>query len=215
MPTPTKLTLYNGALRIIKNRRLTATTDDVEARYLLDDEYEEARAWCLEQGYWNFASRMVEIEASEDEEPLFGLKYAFTKPIDYVRLVRISASPYLWPTLEDLQYTDEGDYWYSSVNPLYVQYISNDSAYGEDFSLWPQTYTLFVQHELAYRIAPHLGSFSANELQEFERKRDKALKDARSKDAMNQGAMRPPPGRLTRSRGGGFTRYNNGEPWWR
>lgn len=214
MPTPTTLSLYNGALRIIKQRRLTTATDDIEARWLLDEEFEEAKAWCLEQGLWNFASRMVELEASEDEEPLFGLNYAFTKPSDYVRLVKISASPYLWPTLEDLQYTDEGDYWYSSVNPLYVQYVSNDDAYGESLGLWPQTYTLLVQHELAFRIAPHLGSFSANELVEYERKRDKALKDARSKDAMNQGAQRPPPGRLTQSRGA-RSANNGGSPWWR
>lgn len=213
--TPTKLSLYNGALRIIKHRPLATTTDDVEARYLLDDEYEQTLAWCLEQGLWNHASRMVEIEASEDEEPLFGLNYAFDKPSDYVRLVKISASPYLYPTLEDLQYIEEGDYWFSSVNPLYVQYVSNDDAYGGSFGLWPQTYTLFVQHELAARVAPHLGSFSANELDQIDSKRDRALKDARSKDAMGQGAQRPPPGRLTQSRGRGLFGGNNGRPYWR
>lgn len=215
MPTPTKLSIYTGAARILKLRPFDTVTDDVEARYLMDAEYEDARAWALEQGLWNFASRLVELEASEDEEPVFGHNYAFDKPADFVRLVKISASPYLYPTLEDIQYTDESNYWFSSVNPLYVQYVSNDASYGEDLSLWPQTYTLFVQHELAYRVAPHLTSFSANELQDLERRRDRALKDARSKDAMNQGAMRPPPGRLTTSRGGRFTCGGAGRPWWR
>lgn len=217
MAVPSQLSLYNGALRIIKHRRLTSLTEETEGRRLLDEEYAETLDYCLEQGYWNFASRMVELEASDDEETTFGFQYTFQKPTDYVRLVRISHSEFLYPTLEDLDYTDEGEYWFSSINPLYVQYISNDDLYGANFNLWPAVYTLYVQHELAFRIAPHLTSYSGNELQVLERARDRALKDARSKDAMAQGVMRPPPGRLTqsRSRRMGVWGGSGGRPWWR
>lgn len=215
MATPTKLSIYQKACLLCKQRPITALTDDVEIRYTMDQCYEETLAWALEQGLWNFASRLVELTASEDEEPVFGFNYAFDQPSDYVRLVRMSASDQLWPVLEDMQYTEEGDRWYSSANPIYVQYVSDDSAYGADFSLWPSTYTLFVQHELAFRIAPHVTSFSAAEMDYLQAQRDRALKDARSKDAMEQGAMRPPPGRLTSARGGYNQMGRGRSPWWR
>jgi hypothetical protein len=206
-----QLSLYNGALRIIKNRRLSTITDDVEERYLLDDVYEEALGWCLEQGLWNFALRAVLLEASTDVVPEFGWVYAFEKPSDFVRLNAIGGNEYMDPTLE--QYVDEGGYWLADVNPLYVSFISNNSSYGGDTSKWPRTYELFVQHELAWRVAPHLTAMPTEQLGQLQDLRDRAMKDARSKDALNQPAMRPPPGRLVQSRLG--SRTYTGRPWWR
>lgn len=211
MPTPTQLSLYNGALAIIKHRPLSALTDDVEARYLLDNEFSKVKAFILEQGLWNFALRTTQLEPDTGNTPSFGHSYAFEQPTDYVRLNAISADPYFYQTLED--YIDEAGYWIASINPLYVSYVSDDNSYGGDLSKWTTLYERAVEYELAYRVAPHLTSMGGDAMQELERRRDKSLRDARSKDALNQPAKRPPSGRLVLARGG--TRGSSGTPPWR
>lgn len=205
-----KLSLYNGALRILKHRKI-ALTDNVEARHLLDDEYDKVIAWCLEQGLWNFALRATALEADVEIEPEFGHSYAFEQPLDYVRLNAISSNGHFNPTLE--HYVDEGGYWLASTNPIYVSYVSNGNDFGGDLSRWTATFVLAVEYELAYRIAPHLTSMGEDAARELERRRDKSMRDARSKDALNQPAQRPPPGRLVQSRIGSGSA--SGRPWWR
>jgi hypothetical protein len=207
----TKLTLYNGSLGKIKHRKLATLTDNTKARYLLDDEYDKTIAWCLEQGLWNFALRTLAIEASVDVESEFGPTGAFERPEDYVRLNAISANGHFNPTYND--YIDEGEYWLASVNPLYVSYVSNDTSYGLNLAKWPATFVSAVEYELAFRVAPHLTAMSDNESTRLEVRRNAAMRDARAKDALNQPAQRPPPGRLVMSRVGGTGRGQS--PWWR
>lgn len=206
-----QLSLYNSSLRIVKHRKLSTLTDDTEARYLLDDEYAKVVAWMLEQGLWNFALRTLALEASVDVEPEFGFSYAFEKPDDYVRLNAISGNATFYPTLDE--FNDEGSYWVANCDPLYLSYISNHTDYGNDLGRWPSSFELAVEHELAYRIAPHLTAMGDNEYRDLERRRDRAVRDARSKDAMNQPVSRPPPGRLVQARGYGSG--HGGRPWWR
>jgi len=210
---PSQLSLYNGALALCKNRYLESLTEDVEERYLLDLEYDKALRYCLEQGLWNFALRATLLEPDDTNEPEWGALYAYLRPDDFVRLNAISADPYFYQTLED--YVDEGQYWIASINPLYVSYISDDSSYGMNMGKWPATFERFVEHELAYRVAPHLTALTDADLKRMGDDRVVAMKDARSKDAMNQPVSRPPAGRLVRARQG--TRYSasDGRPWWR
>lgn len=211
MPTPNTLSLYNGALALIKHRPLSTTTDDVEARYLLDNEYAKTKAWMLEQGLWNFALRSSMLEPDTGNTPEFGHSYAFEQPTDFVRLNAISAEPLFYQTLED--YIDEAGYWIANVSTLYVSYVSDDSSYGGDLSKWTTLFERATEYELAFRVAPHLTSMGADAFQELERRRDKSLRDARSKDALNQPAKRPPSGRLVQARGG--VRGTGGTPPWR
>lgn len=207
------LSIYNGALRIIRHRSLATVSDDTEARYLCDAEYAKVKAWALEQGLWNFALRASAIEYDSGNSPEFGYTYAFAKPDDFVRLNAIGANAYFYPPLE--HYTDEGAFWLADVDLLYVSYVSDGASYGGDISTWTATFDLAVEYELAFRIAPHLTSMGEDSLKDLERKRDKAMRDARSKDALNQGAQRPPPGRLVQSRLGNRWSRNDGRPWWR
>ena len=86
----TVLGLYNGALRLIKERRLSTVSDAVPSRYLLDDVYAGAKAYVLEQGQWAFASRSASVVGSASSNR--GYSYRFTKPDDFVRLISISGS---------------------------------------------------------------------------------------------------------------------------
>lgn len=173
-------------------------------RRLLDEAYAPAVAYLLEQGLWNFASRTVAIEEETDVEPSFGYSYVFEKPSDYVRLVAIADNGTLWPTLDD--YLDEGAYWHANVAPLYIQYVSDGASYGNDSSLWPASFKRLLETYLAVEIYPHAPRASARGLEALREIYVRALRDARAKDAFNQAAIRPPPGRLSRSRAG----YRNG-----
>lgn len=223
------LSVYKGALRLLGRRLLSNFDDstvasrktvivdgkpvmmaqrDVEMemtlRRLLDEVYDSAVEYLLAQGLWNFAGRSVAIEEETAVEPQFGYSYAFEKPSDFIRLVSIGATGDLYPTLND--YLDEGNYWHANVTPLYVTYVSNDASYGLSTSLWPVTFTKALEAYLAKELAPHAG-LSAAKMEIIEKEFAFRIRDARSKDAMNQAAQRPPPGRLTRSRGG--SRYYN------
>lgn len=230
------LSIYNGALRLLKKRLITNFDDrtiarriydasgekgapnqpgrpptlpasDVEdemvLRRLLDEAYDDAVEHCLADSLWNFASRTVAIEAETDIEPEFGYNYTFEKPDDFIRLVAIADNGFLYPTLDE--YLDEGQYWHANVDPLYVQYVSDDTSAGRDESLWPITFKKAVEAYLALEIAPSAGmsaNFIAGLNDEFRRR----LRDARSKDSANQAAMRPSPGRLLLARTGGTFR---------
>ena len=78
-----KLTLFNGALRLLGERRLASLTEDRPARRYLDDAWDDGLVDdALEQGFWNFATRTVQMTASTSVEPEFGYRYAFQKPDD-------------------------------------------------------------------------------------------------------------------------------------
>jgi hypothetical protein len=197
----TKLGLYNGALRVCKSARLEGLTDDVEGRYLLDDVYSGTVLFCLEAGLWNFAQRSVEISPDDSITPSWGFSFAFLKPDDYVRLVAISDSETMYPTLGN--YLDEGTYWHASCNPLFVTYISNDTTDGGlNIANWPESFTRAVEHQLALEIAPHLTSMSEGQLASMEKDADRKMRTAKALDAVNQPAQRPPPGRLVQARMG-------------
>lgn len=188
-------------------RPASLPVQDVEGemalRRLLDESYDSAVLYLLEQGLWNFASRTVAIESETAVEPAFGYTYVFEKPDDYVRLVAIGDNGSLWPPIDD--YLDEGAYWNANCDPLYVQYVSNDASYGLNTSLWPQTFKRLLEAYLALQIAPDPhASISAAKLQELKDHYSRMLRDARSKDAFNQAPQRPPPGRLSRSRSGSY-----------
>src|SRR5919112_2711772 len=173
-----KLYLYNDALRRCKQRKLASLTENVEARRVLDDVYDEVLLWVLGEGFWKFARPTVEIDAeASGVDPAFGLEHAFVIPDDYVRLVGISASETMDPELRGFQ--QEGGYWFAAVDPLYVTYVSNDADYGLALDRFPPFYTDLICAELAFRASPRIGGTDSLE-EKLERQRNKALTNARS-----------------------------------
>jgi hypothetical protein len=134
--------------------------------------------------------------------------YAIPKPDDYAgRIVAISGNQRFDPPLDD--YHEDGGfsgYIWCDVDPLYFRYISNSVEYGLDLANWHPAFERYVEYELAWRIAPHLTSMSANEKDEFRKDKKRALLDAQAKDARNQGAQKLPQGRLVQARGWPSTR---------
>jgi hypothetical protein len=206
----TKQQLYRSSILLLKQNAVDLTvTEDSAFVNVLDLVYDETIRFCLIQGDWNQATRTVSIEASEDvESGIDDYSYAIEKPSDYAgRIVAISGNQRFDPPLDD--YHEDGGfggYIWCDVDPLYLRYISNGVEYGLDLSNWHPAFERYVEHELAWRIAPHLTSMSANEKEEFRKERKRALQDAQRKDARNQGVQKLPQGRLVQSRGFPSTR---------
>lgn len=193
-----QLQIYNGAARILGSEAIATLSDNVESRLVFDDVWSNnAVDYCLETGYWGFATRAVKITYDPDITTAFGYTYAFSKPTDYVKLVAICLNEFWTNPL--YYYADETDFWYSNVDTLYIKYISNDALYGNNMGSWPQSFANMVQAYLAKN-----GCMRITKSAEIQKYADdsftKALRDARSKDNMNQPAKFMPISNWTRSR---------------
>src|ERR1041385_4203006 len=117
----TKTQIYRNAALILKEAAAgLATTDDSTLVNTFGVAYDSALAFVLEVGKWNFATRTLSIEADTDQEPAFGFGFAFEKPDDYVNLIKLSGSATFYPPFGPMQYTDEGNFWFANVDPLYA-----------------------------------------------------------------------------------------------
>jgi hypothetical protein len=200
----TKLDLYNGALRILKERKLASLTENREPRRLLDDAWGDgstngAVRFCLEMGQWTFATRTVQIDYSPSVTPSFGYRYAFDRPTDVVRVAAVCQDEYFTTPL--LEYVDERNYWYASLQTIYVKYVSNHASYGADLSLWPETFSQLVQAQLAREIAASLTQ-GLDGVKVANAAWAEAKREPRSIDAMNKPTAFPPVGAWVSSRRG-------------
>lgn len=195
----TKLALFNQVLGHLKEGKLASLSEAVERRYVLDDYYDDAQLFCLEQGFWNFAIRTVQIDASVSLDPSFGYTNAFEKPTDWVKTYKMAASETFVPPLVGRQVVEEAGVWYADCDPLYVQYVSSSVTYGLDLALWPPTFTLFFTLYLASRAAPRVAT-SDTLTDRLEAKANRVKRMAQAIDAMNQPIDFPPRGSWVTSR---------------
>lgn len=208
----TKLGLYNGALRLIKERKLASLSENREPRRLLDDAYGDGQTegsvkLCLELGQWTFATRTVQSDYSPSIEPPFGYQYAFDQPSDMVDVCGIFSDEYCAQPL--LHYTDERHFWYCDLQTIYVQYVSNHTSYGADLSLWPESFVKVVEADLAREIAGNLTQ-GEDKVKLAYQAFNMALRDARSGDAMRKPAKFMPQGGWVTARRLGASRDRSG-----
>lgn len=195
-----KLTLYNGALTVLGERKLANLTENREPRHKLDDIFDNDLVdRMLKKGQWRFAARAVELQASSSITPSFGYQFAFDHPNDHIRTLGISGDEYFTNPL--VAYSTEAAWWFTELEIIYVLYVSNDSQFGGDFSLWPEDFTEYVEHYLAMKVAPRLSGlkFDSKKLEDKVKAR---LLDAKSADAMEGPAKFAPAGGWVRSRRG-------------
>jgi len=203
-----KLSIYNGALLFIGARQLSALTDTVESRRLLDGVWDrDGINTVLEHGQWNFAIRSAKYEYSPGITPSFGYGRAFEKPSDFVRVCGVCSDEFFTTPL--LRYIDEAGFWFCDLDEIYVKIVSNEGSYGTDYSLWPSSFTRYTEAWFGCQIIWKLTqSKSKEEEKKFEMK--KLLTDARSKDAWNDPTRFMPPGRFRLARGSGYGRRHDG-----
>lgn len=195
----TKLGLYNTALAEIGDRPLASLTESVESRRVLDLYYDNVVTDCLEAGQWNFAIRTIRAEADPNTTPNFGPPDVFAKPDDWVRTIALSADAYCRLPLTD--YIDDVDYWPADIDPIYIRYVSNDSAYGLALDNWPRSFARFVELALALRICERLTQIASKRERLLADLRD-ARRNALNKDALNEAQPKfRPTGSWTLARG--------------
>lgn len=204
-----QIQLYNIGLLFIGERRLESLAETREPRRMLDEVWTRgngATRYFLEQGYWNFAMRAIKIDSSPSISPDFGYSFAFEKPDDFIRLNMISGDDrFNWP-LPD--YEIEAGIIYCDVDPLFIRYVSDDEDWGADFSLWPETFTLWAGSWLGYQIVPTLKNEVDREALKKELR--KLLVDARSKDAQQEPPRFPPLSSWAQARYGRHYRRDRG-----
>lgn len=147
----TKLSIYNGACLLAGERRLSSLTENVEARYWLDEIYNDNGVrYCLEQAQWHFAMRSSKFSYDAAIDTPWGLQYGFTKPDDWVFTSGVFTDEYLKSPC--LNYADEAGIWYADVQDLYIKYVSDDASYGGNLAGWPVTFTDYVKAYFAGRL---------------------------------------------------------------
>jgi hypothetical protein len=195
-----QLTLYNNALLLIGERSLASLSEAREVRRRLDAVWARpAIDDCLQRGQWNFAMRSVEINHSPSVTPSFGYMYAFDRPTDIIRTAELCGDEYFKVPL--LAYQTEGAYYYSDTDPIYVRYVSNDSSYGADLSLWPQNFCRFFEAYLAESIVESVTQ-DASQWQKIRAILKDSLTQAKSTDSMEGPTEFPPTGSWVRARQG-------------
>jgi len=179
-----RLYLYNEALRMCGERSLASLTEDREPRRLLDSVWNNGGVdYCLEQGFWQFAMKTVQVDYDTDITPAFGYIRAFSKPTDWVKTAGMCSDEYFRAPL--LHYTDESGYWYADIDTVYVKYISNHADYGNDLSLWTQSFADFAACHFALRIVTKLTGDEAKE-DKLKKQRKELLLEAKNHDASGE-----------------------------
>lgn len=202
----TKLGVYQAALIALGERQLASLTEAREPRRVLDGNYDQAVAECLEAGQWLFALRTVSLDSDPSITPTFGYAYGFTKPTDWVRTAGIASDETFSAPL--VRFIDETDYWQADIDPIYVRYVSNDATFGMDLSRWPASFTRYVSHYLAQLSCERITQ-NASKMDRLERLTvPRARANALNNDAMNAPTRFLPAGRLVHSRGGGRSGLN-------
>jgi len=203
----TKLGVFNHCLSsILGERELASLVEESESRHALDKAWDKGGAdqggpiYCLELGYWNFATRTEALNYSPSVEPSFGYIRAFDKPVDWVRTTSVAFDPYF--QMPTMQYVDEGDFWFADLDVIYVRYVSKDLSFGLDYSLWPMSFVDFVALYLADFACERL--VKSDTLKEDVRKRWKEARHrANGIDGTNKPTQAIPMGTWAGSRYGG------------
>jgi hypothetical protein len=203
----TQLSLYNGALRLLKERHLTSAEvsgNSREAARVLNAVWDDgAVRACLEAAQWKFATRTAMLEASPSVEPDFGLEFGFEKPEDLVRVTGVWADDTMRQPYRTYRY--EGGIFFASLEVIFVSYVSEDNAYGNDMSLWPESFKQFVHAWLAAQVAGPLTETGEKMLGLCE----KLKADAGALDAMSDPSKDLPIGYWANARTGGRFRREN------
>lgn len=199
----TKIKIYNDALGFIGTQRLHSTTglsENVSSRYELDDKYDNALAYMLEQASWKFALRTSELSPDADITTTFGPLYPFSIPEDYVRLAGISTTGDFVPGSEP-DYREENGYWYSDCSLIYVRYVSNGATYGLDLGAYPQHYQEALAAWLAYKTVLPISK-DRGDRNDILAQHNRALNISKRLHAISDPVLLKPPGSWTMARGG-------------
>lgn len=191
----TKLSLYNEALRAIGDLRLVSLTEEVEARYVLDDAWEDCVELVFTEGLWNFATKTEVITADLGQTPIPGFSFVFNKPLYWLRTITVSPTSLF---TDEAVYRDEGNRIYANWDTLYIRFISSEKAVDEQVENWPPAFAGVVSACLAKECGERLSG-SGEKAEGLAAEYKDALATAKNKDALDQSKVVFRPGSWVRS----------------
>jgi hypothetical protein len=202
----TKLSLFNDALRAIGDLRLSSINEDVEARYVLEDAWEDCVEFVFTEGLWNFATKTEVITADTGQTPIPGFSFVFDKPPSWVRTITLSPNSLF---TEEAVYRDEDRRFYANWDTLYLRYISNTMAADAEIQNWPPAFARVVAACLAKECATRLSGSDGKGESLAEEYKD-ILAAAKNKDALDQSKVTFRPGSWVRAMRGSGTARDRG-----
>lgn len=210
--TTTQLTITNGALRHLGQRKVVSTASTDEQAIVLNDIFIDGFVDdCLEQGQWTFATRTSMFDFSPSVQPAFGYTYSYNMPEDLVRTTGFWGDERL--TIPITDYAEEAGYWFVDYQTVFISYISNAADYGASMARWPDAFCRWVEAYLAWRGALRITQ-SADTEERLEKLQKKLLLKAKSLNAMQKPTAFPPSGSWSTARLGGWGRTNRGGGGW-
>ena len=195
-----KIALFNNALGALGHRRLADTGEPIEAGRELNAVYSQVVEECLASASWNFAMETVQLDADTGVTPSFGYPKVFAKPTDWLRTIGISQDEYFSYPL--MHYYDDSNFFSADNTPIYLRYVSDDTGLGLNLTRWPAKFTRFVELELAERVCTRITQNVSFKREDIQKDRDKARKEAKTIDAMDEGTKFKPASGWTMSRWG-------------
>lgn len=207
-----RLKIYNGALLICAEGRLATLTENREARYLLDDVWNDGGVrYCLEQAQWHFAMRSARFDYNPAVVPDWGFQRAFDKPTDWVGTSGVFQDEFTRTPLT--AYADEVAYWFCDQDEIFVRYVSDHANFGSDFAKWPATFTEYVKAHFASKIIRKMPG-GADKVEDICHPQKgvtaRALAVAKNKSAMAGPATFPTRGTWSAARQGGYSTSRDG-----
>ena len=191
----TKTAVLNKALRALGEAAMVGPDDTRVGVRRCVEAYDDVVTGLLSSHPWNFAMSVVALSGSTAPKP--GWTYAFPKPGDCLRIVRISVTDQ--PDDVGLRYADSaGEILTNQMNP-YLRFIS--STWRTNEGAWPELFADAVGDTVAYEVGPTLSK-GESAMERLERRATSSTRKARSWDAQQQPNFQVPPGRFVRARAG-------------
>lgn len=192
-----QLSLYNGALRVLRERPLADLSEANKAKRAFDADYAKCLAWCAEQGQWRHALVVTQLTVASPSDPApIGWAYAFDLPADFARFYACSPDGSFFDPYNGFEI--RGGRFYCELPSIYLKYVSDVAGVAPaNFSA---TYVEFVETALATRSGGQITN-NAELMDRLEKMGlKKALAKAKNVDAMNGPAVQMPMGSWARSR---------------
>jgi hypothetical protein len=201
----TKLGTYNKVLIALGDAvPLASLSENRLARRVLDQVWDNGVVnYCLEQGFWSFATRSTKISFSTTIIPSFGFKYAFEIPSDFCAINGVWIDEKFNCPLEI--YDLEAGVLYADYDNIYLKYVSNASTYGGDLARWSDAFSDFVASRMAFEAEP-LITASLNINMKLDKSQQVAKLHALNLDKRNKAKQKVPVGAWVNARFSGFNR---------
>jgi len=205
----TKLGTYNKALIALGDSvPLASLSENRAARRFLDQVWDNGVVnYCLEQGFWSFATRSTKIPFSTTIIPAFGFKYAFELPNDFCAINGVWTDDKFNCILEI--YDMEAGIIYCDYDTIYIKYVSNAATYGGNLARWSEAFGDWVGLRMAFEAQPLITN-SLNVDSNLDTAQQVAKLHALNLDKRNKAKQKIPVGSWVNARFNGFNRgYGN------